>query len=299
MDHQFAMRCFSRVVATGSFAAAARDLDCSASVITKQIQHLEAWTGSRLIARTTRSLHLTEAGERFLAYCSRVLSDTEAMLEALRASGQQPVGRLVVSAPVSLTLSLLSPYLHAFQDLHPKVELEVRLNDRASDLIKEGVDVALRGRAQLEDSTLVAVPLMSVERVLCASPDYWRRRGLPAHPADLAGHNCLAYLLGSDAMHWRFESDAQTHRIEVQGDFRTDNSLLLADALRAGRGVGVVPRVIVERDLREKRLEPALQHWRIEPRQLFAVYPSREHLPGRLRAFVHFLRSRLADVHSE
>ncbi|WP_298233829.1 LysR family transcriptional regulator [uncultured Azohydromonas sp.] len=298
MDHQFAMRCFSRVVATGSFAAAARDLNCSPPVITKQVQQLEAWTGSRLIARTTRSLHLTEAGERFLAYCTRVLSDTDAMLEALRASAQQPVGRLVVSAPVSLTLSLLSPYLHAFQDLHPKVELEVRLNDRVSDLIKERVDVALRGRAELEDSTLVAVPLMTVERVLCASPDYWRRRGLPEHPADLAGHNCLAYVLGSDAMQWRFELDAQTHQVEVQGDFRTDNSLLLADALRAGRGVGVVPRVIVERDLREGRLEPALLHWRIEPRQLFAVYPSREHLPGRLRAFVDFLRSRLADAES-
>jgi DNA-binding transcriptional LysR family regulator len=293
MDQLDAMRCFCRVVETGSFAAAARALDSSPSAVTKIVQSLETWTGCRLLARTTRSMSLTDAGHRFYDHCRSTLAATDRLLDDLRAADRALTGRLVISAPVSMTLGLLATHLHAFQDLHPALELEVRLNDSPADLVREGIDVALRGRAALEDSSLVAVPLMRFERVLCAAPAYWARKGMPAHPRELAEHACIAYLLGTDATRWRFEHGGTVHEVEVIGPLRTDNSLLLADALRAGRGVGVVPRPLVEADLHDGRLVAALPDWRLEPRMLHAVYASRTFMPHKVRAFVDFMRQRL------
>lgn len=296
MDRHQALQCFCRVVETGGFAAAARDLDLSPSLVTKTIQQLEEWAGTRLLARTTRRMQLTEAGERFYAYCRRVLDDTERTLGALRAAHGELSGRLVLAVPVSLTLSFLKDHLHAFQAAHPGIELELRLSDRPVDLVRDGVDVALRGRAQLEDSSLVAAPLMQMPRAVAAAPDYWRRHGKPAHPSDLAAHNCLPYLLGSDATRWSFEGPGGPLAVEVRGSLRADNSLMLIDAMLRGIGVGLVPRVMMRNELAEGRLEAALDDWRAEPRQVFAVYPSREHLPERVRTLVRFLRERLAGA---
>lgn len=285
MDRHLAMHCFCRVVETGSFAAAARDLDCSRSVVTKYVQYLEDWTGTRLLARTTRTMQLTEAGQRFHAYCRRVMDDTEATL-GLR-------GRLVVSCPVSLGLSFLAPHFHAFQAAHPQIELELRLDDHTVDLVREGVDLALRGQARLDDSSLVALPLLDLPRAVCAAPGFWARQGRPTHPRELDGAHCLPYLLGSDALRWTFEGRDGRHAVEVFGRFRANNSLLLIDALERGLGVGLVPRVMVEPALRAGRLETALEDFPTEPRRLFAIYPSRDHLPGRVRALVDFLKTAL------
>lgn len=294
MDRHQALHCFCRVVETGGFAAAARDLVLSPSMVTKTIQQLEEWTGSRLLARTTRRMQLTEAGERFYAYCRRVLDDTDRMLGTLRAAQGDMSGRLVLAVPVSLTLSFLKDHLHAFQAAHPGIELELRLSDRPVDLVRDGVDVALRGQGQLEDSSLVAVPLMQLQRCVAAAPDYWRRHGKPDHPSGLASHNCLPYLLGSDATRWQFDGAGGALSVDVRGTLRADNSLMLVDAMLRGLGVGLVPRVMMRNELAEGRLETALDDWRAEPRQVFAVYPSREHLPARVRSLVQFLRERLA-----
>ncbi len=294
MERDQALLCFCRIVETGSFAAAARDLDLSASMVTKTVQQLEAWTGCRLLARTTRRMQLTEPGERFYAYCRRVVEDTDRTLGALRAANGQPAGRLVLAVPVSLTLSHLAGVLHGFQAAHPAIELEVRLSDRPVDLVREGVDLALRGQAQLEDSTLVALPLLTMQRAVAASPDYWRRRGRPAVPDDLAAHDCLVYLLGSEGSRWHFEGPGGLRMVDVRGPLRADSSLLLIDAMRRGLGVGLVPRVMMQAELADGRLQTVLDDWRAPPRQLFAVYPSREHLPERVRAFVAFLKQRLA-----
>jgi DNA-binding transcriptional LysR family regulator len=294
MDRHQSLHCFCRVVETGSFAAAARDLDVARSVVTRTVQELEDWTASRLLERTTRTMQLTEAGKSFYAYCRRVLLDTERTLSTMRSAGAEMSGRITVSTPVSLTLSFLSAHLLAFQAEHPAVELDLRLSDRPVDLVREGVDLALRGRAELEDSSLVAIPLMTIHRVVCASPLYWARHGKPAHPAALAQHECLAYVLGSDASRWEFDGRDGRHGIEVRGHLRCDNSLLLVDALRSGLGVSLIPEPIVRRAVAAGELEVVLADFRAEPRTLFAIYPSREHLPERVRALVRFLKERLA-----
>jgi DNA-binding transcriptional LysR family regulator len=294
VDRHLALQCFCRVVEAGSFAAAARDLNFSPSMVTKSVQWLESWTGNRLIARTTRRMQLTEAGERFYAFCRRVIADTDETLGELRAAAGALGGRVVVAVPVSLTLSFLQDHLHAFQAEHPDIELELRLSDRPVDLVREGVDLALRGQSQPEDSSLVAVPLMSMDRAVAASPAYWRRHGKPEHPSALARHNCLAYLLGGDAARWVFEGAEGRHVVDVQGSLRADNSLVLVDAMRRGVGVGLVPRVLMQAELAGGALETALDDWRVPPRQVFAIYPSRRHLPRRVRALVRFLQQRLA-----
>jgi len=262
----------------------------------KYVQYLEAWTGTRLLARTTRRMQLTEAGERFYAYCRRVLDDTDETLGALRSAAAGLSGRLVLAVPVSLTLAFLKDPLHAFQAAHPGVELELRLSDRPVDLVRDGIDVALRGQAQLEDSSLVAMPLMTMQRVVAAAPDFWRRLGKPDHPSALDGRHCLPYLLGSDATRWQFDGPDGRHVVEARGNFRVDNSLLLVDAMRRGIGVGLVPRVMMQAELDAGTLETALDSWRTEARQLYAIYPSRDHLPSRVRALVRHLQHVLADA---
>ena len=294
MDRYVAMQTFCRVVEAGGFAAAAKALDLSNSVVTKHIQALEEWTRCRLLARTTRSMQVTEPGQRFYAYCQRVLADTEETLSAVQLAQQKLSGRLSVASPVSLTLAFLHDHLHAFRERYPGIELEVRLNDQRVDLIREGVDVALRAQAQLDDSSLVAVPLMVIERAVYAAPSYWDKHGRPKVPSELARLNCLPYLLGGDTASWRFDGPDGRHHVKVQGNFRADNSLLLIDALARGVGVSLVPTVMTQALLAAGRLEAGLPGYRTEARELYAVYPSRAHLPEKVRALVAFLRERLA-----
>lgn len=293
LDRYVAMQCYCRVVEAGSLAAAAQQLAVSNAVVTKYVKQLEAWTQARLLARTTRSLQVTPAGREFYDYCRRVLEDTDRTLAEMRDAGTALRGRLVVAMPVSLSLAWLHEHVHAFLDRHPAIELELRLDDRDTDLVREGIDVALRAHASLEDSSHVAVPLAAIPRTVCAAPSYWRAHGKPAVPADLERMNCLGYLLGHDAGAWRFEGAGGVHTVRVRGTFAANNSLLIVDALRRGLGVGLVPRVIVEQELADGRLESALDDYATESRRLHAVYASREHVPARARAFVEFLRGRL------
>lgn len=296
MDRYVAMQCYVRVVEAGSLAAAAQQLALSNAVVTKYVKFLESWTQARLLARTTRALQVTPAGREFYEYCRRVLEDTDRTLASLQEAGDALRGRLVVAMPVSLSLAWLHDHVHTFQQRHPAVELEVRLDDRDADLVREGIDVALRAHAALDDSSHVAVPLCTITRVVCAAPSYWRAHGTPTVPADLERLNCLTYVLGRDAGAWRFAGAGGTHTVRVHGTFGANNSLLIVDALRRGLGVGLVPRVLVAAELAAGRLEAALESYATEDRRLYAVYASREHVPARARAFVDFLRSRLREA---
>jgi DNA-binding transcriptional LysR family regulator len=295
MDRYVAMQTFCRVVEAGSFAAAAKALDVANSVVTKHVQLLEDWTGSRLLARTTRSMALTEAGRSFYEYCKRTLADTEATLSELQHARGGVSGRLVIAAPVSLTLSYLQEHLHAFREEHPGIQLEVRMSDQRLDLVREGVDIALRSQVWLADSSLVAVPLTTLNRVVCAAPSFWAKNVRPRVPGDLARLDCIVYTLGSDAGEWHFDGAGGGHRVRVSGGFRADNSLLIVDALLRGVGVSLVPRIYVDDHVAAGRLEVVLSDYTTPSPRLHAVYPSRDRLPERVRAFISYLRERLGQ----
>src|SRR6516165_2833140 len=190
MDRVAGMAVFTKVVATGSFSAAARELRVSQASVTKQIKELEGWLGARLLNRTTRRLSLTEIGAGFYERSTRIL---EAVAEARSAAGAlqtAPRGRLRINAPVSFGLLHLAPAVTEFLNVYPDVSIEMLVNDRVVDLLEGEFDVGVRiGR--LGDSSLIARRIAPVRLVICAAPEYLARDGVPQTPEDLASHNCL------------------------------------------------------------------------------------------------------------
>jgi DNA-binding transcriptional LysR family regulator len=229
---------FSAVVENGSFTAAAQALGISKPVVSKQITALEQHLGVQLLQRTTRRLHLTQAGEVFWSYSRQIMSEVHEAEQSVSLLQRDPQGRLRISAPESLAVSLLPEVLPRFQETYPRLELDVRITGRFVDLVEEGIDVALRVGA-LDDSSLIARKLMPCGFHLCASADYFDQHGRPKHPGELARHNCLIYSQGQYPETWFFQ-DAQGKRfnVKVTGSLHSDTgSLLMNAALNAGQSI--------------------------------------------------------------
>ena len=236
MDRLAALESFARVAETGSFSAAARALNLSKSLISRQVSALEAELGARLISRTTRSLTLTEAGRGYYEQVARILAQMEEADLSVSQLQATPRGKLRVNAPMSFSLLRLAPVLPDFLALYPEIDVDVAMNDRRVDLMEEGFDLAIRiGR--LADSSLVARKLGPMQRIVCASPAYFAERGLPKVPADLRTHACLCYSNADTVDEWRFsEPDGRPITVEVKGRVRANNGDLLR--LAALRGLG-------------------------------------------------------------
>lgn len=290
MDRYTALSVFRQVAELSSFAQAGQRLGLSPAAVSKNIAELEAHAGARLINRTTRRMALTEEGKIYLDHVVRGLDALSEADKALCPVKTGPSGTLRVSAPMTVTLTRLSTAIPRFLSHHPGLRLDLHLDDRRVDLIREGFDLAIRGRGQLEDSSMVARKLAVMSHVVCAAPSYFEERGKPATPADLAAHDCVRFSLSSHADAWEFSKDGRTESVKVgNARYSVSSSLAVRDALRAGFGLSLVPRPYVEDDLRQGRLETALEDWDSVETTLYAVYPSRQHLAPKIRAFVDFL----------
>ena len=292
MDRFAALEAFVRVAETQSFSEAARRLRTSKSAISRSVGALETELGARLFNRTTRSLNLTEAGRGYFERVNRILADLD---DADRALGQlqaRPRGRLQVSAPMSFGFLHLAPALPEFLDRYPEVDVEISLNDRFVDLIDDGFDVALRIGA-LPDSSLMARRIAPIRRTLCASPDYFRRRGTPQAPDDLKAHECLRNSNVARTQEWRFvDADGKPRLVPVSGRVSANNGDALRVMALAGVGVASLPTFIVGADLSAGSLESALDRFIPQDLTLNAVYPHSRHLSPKVRAFVDFLVER-------
>lgn len=289
MDRFTALNVFRQVVELGSFASAARQLGLSPAAVSKNINELEAHLAARLLNRTTRRLSLTEAGSRYYEQVARVLDDLSEADQSLGPLQQQPSGTLRVSAPMSFTLVRLAELVPRFLGRYPQLSLDLQLEDRRVDLIKDGFDLALRGSDRLEDSSLVARQLTTLNHVLCGSPEYFRRHGVPSEPDDLCRLECVQFTLSGHATEWVFQRGEETRRIAVHGRYRVNSSLALCTALRGGHGVSLVPELYVREDLAAGRLQAVLKEWQMVQTQLYAIYPTRRYLQPKVRAFVDFL----------
>src|SRR5215471_15353323 len=202
MDRMASMAAFTKVVGAGSFSAAAREMQVSQALVTKQIQELEGWLGARLLNRTTRRFSLTEVGTGFYERAARILEAVEEAKNAAGALQTVPRGRLRINAPVSFGLLHLAPVVTEFLQRFPDVSVELLVNDRVVDLLEGGFDVGVRiGR--LRDSSLIARRIGPIRLVVCAAPDYLARHGEPKTPEDLADHNCLEYTYFETRGEWR------------------------------------------------------------------------------------------------
>ncbi|WMD20052.1 LysR family transcriptional regulator [Achromobacter seleniivolatilans] len=289
MDHLTALKVFRQVVEQGGFAAASRQIGLSAAAVSKNIAELEAHVAARLLNRTTRRMSLTEAGTRYYEQVARILDDLQEAEQSLGPMQSAPTGTLRVSAPMSLSLIRICPAIPRFLERYPQVSLDLNLEDRRIDIVKEGFDLAIRGTDRLEDSSLVARKLMTLDHVLCGAPSYFKRQGVPVSPQDLLGMERVQFTLSGHADEWTFERGGQTQRVPVRGRYKVSSSLAVRDALRAGFGVSLVPRVYVQEDLAGGALQAVLQDWTPVQTFVYAVYPSRRHMVAKVRAFVDFL----------
>jgi DNA-binding transcriptional LysR family regulator len=279
---------FVRVAETGSFSEAARRLGLSKSMISRQVSSLEADLGVRLLHRTTRSLSPTEAGRGYLERCQRILADLNEANLLVSHLQAVPRGRLRVSAPLSFGIGHLTACLPEFLERYPEIELDMGFTDRHVDLVEEGWDVAVRiGR--LADSSLIVRRLAPIRRLAAASPADLARRGTPAGPEDLAGHDCLTH---GNMVHseWRFiDSDGKPMQVEVRGRFHADNGDVLRALALAGQGIALLPSFFIGDDIRDGRLVPLLERFVPLDASLNAVYPHGKHLSPKVRAFVDHL----------
>ena len=295
MDLTYAMKVLVKVVDVGGFARAAEALDTSTAAVSRQISALEAHLGARLLNRSTRRLSLTDAGAEF---CERSRLILDEIAEAEAAAGRQslqPVGLLRVTAPLSFGVTQLSRLLPAFRAQHPQIRLDVDLTDRVVDLVNEGVDVGLRVAHELSGN-LVARRLGPVSMVVCASPLYLKRRGVPRTPAELAQHDTLSFSylwVGDD---WPF-TDAQgtPTKVRVQPDVHATNGDLLRELAVAGGGIIMQPSFIVGAELARGTLVPLLTDYRTLELSLFAVYLSRRQLSSKVRVFIDYLVAAIGD----
>lgn len=292
MDRYTAMQVFRQVATLNSFAAAGRRLGLSAPAISKNIAQLEAHLGVRLINRSTRRMALTEEGRIYLAHLSRGLDALDEAEQALDPMRAVPRGVLRVSAPLTLTLTRLSRSIPAFLSRYPDLTLDLDLDDRRVDIIRDGFDLVIRGSAQavLEDSGLVAQKLMDMHHVLCAAPIYWQQHGEPTGPAELTGHACIRFSLSGQADVWTFRRGDERVSVPVKARYSVSSSLAVRDALRAGLGISLIPACYVDDDLRQGTLRTVMQDWQSDPVAIHAIYPSRQYLSPKTRAFLDFLK---------
>lgn len=285
----------------GSYTAAAQRLGVSKAAMSQRIADLERAAGVPLVQRTTRSVRLTEAGQRLVDDMREPFERIAHSFAGVRDLAGVPTGLLRVTAPVAFARQQLVPRLADFLRAHPEVRLELDLSDRLSSLAMEGFDLAIRHTAAPPD-THVAWALCPTRSVLAASRGYLRRRGTPAAPRDLAAHDCVHYPRTQDTPAWHFEAvrgtaGQQRITVPVTGPLAANNSEALRDAALTGLGIALMPDFSAQAALRSGKLVEVLPAWRPVGAfgdQLYAIRPYATHVPRAVAAFVEWLRSALA-----
>jgi len=294
MDTLPGIAVFAEVVQAGSFTAAAERLEISKAVVSKHVTRLEQRLGARLFHRTTRRLTLTEAGEALYRRSAPALAELEDVQNDVAQLAGAPRGRLRISAPTYFGTVTLAPLLKPFLSRYPDVMIDLELDDRIVDLVKDRFDVAIRIASSL-DASLVARRLASASLVTVASPAYFRRRGPPRVPADVHEHACLGYTRTREPNEWRFRArKGPWIAVTIDAAMYCNSDFVLKQAALDGLGIALFPRFFVARELDEGTLLEALPGYDMPALSVNAVYASRRHVPPKVRAFVEFLAEALA-----
>jgi len=278
---------FARVVDAGSFAAAAKALGQTRAAVSKQIAALENRVGAQLLQRTTRSMHLTEIGAEFYARCARIAQEAEEAERAVATLQGAPRGLLRIAAPLTFGRRYLAPLVAPFLGAYPEIAIDLVLDDKLAGEAHDAFDVAIR-IASRADSSLSARRLADSAHVVCGTPDYFAREGVPESPDDLRHHHCLIYSALPTPRLWRFR-DRKT--VGVKGPFSVNPGESLRRALVDGLGVAYLPRFIVGDDLEAGRLQAVLEDWAWSAQKVFAVVPRHRILTPKVRAFLELLEA--------
>ena len=282
------MAVFVGVINAGSFTAAAQALGHSTSYISKEISRLEKRLGSRLLNRTTRTISLTDTGRAFYERSSQIVIDAENAERSINQLQEKPNGLLRINAPGSFGTNYLLDVLPQFMHRYPEVKLEVEFNDRLIDVVAEGYDVVIRV-GEIKDSNLVARKFTSSRAVVIASPDYLQRKGCPTRAEELVHHDCIAYSLLPTPTQWAFHKDGVRTNVTVDPRAMCNSSIIEVAMVVNGIGITRLPLFTCEKEVANGELQIILDDYDQITHDVFAVYPHRQYLTAKVRAFVDFL----------
>jgi DNA-binding transcriptional LysR family regulator len=289
MDHLQSMKVFVRVADLGSFARAANSMDISNAVATRHIADLEGRLGTRLLNRTTRSLSLTESGQVYLERARQILDELDDVEQMVVARNHEPVGSLRIVAPVVFGLHNLAPVLQTYAQRYPKVLPDVTLVDRQVDLVEEGFDVGIVIARQVRSASVVTRRLTTGCMTVCATPEYLATHGTPTRPEELLAHPCLS--LPSE--YWGDERvftgpDGEV-RVRPSNVIVANNTEMLRQFALLGMGIAILPSYLIGNDTTRGRLVRLLSDYRLPQVEINVAYPSRRHLPAKVRTFIDHL----------
>lgn len=286
---------FVRAVDAKSFTLAGERLGVSRSAVGKSVARLELRLGVRLLHRTTRTLSLSQEGAEFYERCVRILHELEEAELAVTGHGGAPSGVLRLDLPQTFGRRYVLPLMTDYLQRWPSVSVSATFSDRFTDLVAEGVDLAIRIGGE-GDSCLVGKVLARNRFVVCGSPAYLAERGVPKTPADLPGHECLTFLSAGQPLEWRFQEDGRPWTLPVPGRLRAGNAEALRDAAIAGAGLVQLDTYIAGEDIRAGRLVPVLEPFAAEGPPIRAVYPSRRYLAPKVRHFIDMAAAAWKDA---
>ena len=286
MDRLASMETFIRVVETGSFSGAARQLRVGQPAVSKTVAQLETYLGVKLLTRSTRGLTPTEAGLGYFERAKRAIEEADEAELAARGAGTGLKGRLRVCAAVTFARIHLIPLLPQFLAQHPDLDLEVVLDDRQIDLVQEGIDLGLR-MGKMLDSALTVRRIGRCKRLVLATPGYFERAGTPATPADLSKHQAVVYLQGEGSV-WSFRRDSSEAAVKVQSRLKVTAAEGVRAAVLAHVGLTIASEWMFTPELRSGAICAALSEWSLPPLDLWAVFPTGRAATAKARAFVDF-----------
>ena len=293
MDRLAAMQTFVKVIETGSFSAAARQLRLGQPAISKTVAQLEERLGLPLLLRSSRRLSATEAGQIFYDHAKVTIAQAEEAELAARGAGAGLTGRLRVSAGVTFARLKIVPKLGSFLARHPKLEIELILDDRNVDLVGEGIDVALR-LGVLTDSALAARKIAVVGRRVVGTPAYFARAGVPETPADLSTHEAIIYSQRGGGSAWTFAKDGAEQSVVLSGRIRSTAVEAVREAVLADLGLAVASDAMLGAELESGAVREVLADWRLPSIDVWAVFPTGQRASAKARAFANFVEQELA-----
>ncbi|MGI1670641.1 MAG: LysR family transcriptional regulator [Neptuniibacter sp.] len=298
MNKLKAMTTFVKIVDCGSMSAAAEKLSMSQSSVVRTLAALEEVLGVQLLIRTTRRLNLTEEGREYYRRCRQILHEVEDAENALNQKQSNPTGLLRVTAPVTFGRMHLSPVINEFLEQFPNMEIELILLDRVVDLLEEGIDIALR-IGSLPDSTLIAKPVGTLGHIICASPDYIAKAGMPESPTEIINHDCIHLTALNSAPEWPFYDRGSVNKIRIAGKFKTNHVEAARDACCDGLGIGQFLSYQVGPHIAQGKLIAILEDYSLPPLPINLVYPHSRQQSSRSRVFIDWaqplLKRRIAE----
>lgn len=288
MDTLISMRVFAHVVEAGSFTAAAERFHISRPMVSKHVDHLEEHLGVRLLHRTTRRLTLTESGREYFERCSSILSDLDEAEASAANQNQTPRGTLRITMPISFSVHHMGRLISSYAEKYPEVRIELFLSDQRSNLIDEGLDLAIRiGPPQ--DVNVRSFELAIDRLVVCGAPKYFEIHGIPRHPSELANHTCLLYSHSTAGNEWLFTGINGVHNVRVAGRISANNGDLLTEIVKNGSGLIRMPLFIIGDALKSGELIPVLTDYESEPIGIYAIPSSKKLLTTKVRSFIEFI----------